>query len=190
VIVMLVCSGVYWWWEQRPHRQTTANENAVRAPKVAQALQTAPAISQPAGIPVPAADTGTPQLAADAVAQSSTAPPANTPAVPVAEVRAPAPNPNATVRIAITADETVWVRAEVNGKYQFADTLKAHQSRNIDADGMVELRLGNAGGATITLNGNAIGPVGPKGQIRTVQFTSGGFHIVSPKPPDAPVDRR
>jgi cytoskeleton protein RodZ len=100
-----------------------------------------------------------------------------------------APNPNATVRVGITADEAVWVRADINGKYQFSGTLQPHESRSIDADGQVILRLGNAGGATITLNGKPVGAVGPKGQIRTVQFTSGGFQIVSePKLLD-PLDR-
>jgi hypothetical protein len=98
------------------------------------------------------------------------------------------PNPSASVRVAITADEAVWVRADVNGKYQFSGVLQPHESRDIDADGEVKLRLGNAGGATITLNGKSIGAVGPKGQIRVVQFTSGGFQIVSSKPAD-PLDR-
>jgi len=46
----------------------------------------------------------------------------------------------------------------------------------------VMLRLGNAGAVTITLNGKPIGEIGPKGQVRTVQLTSGGFQIVAPKP--------
>jgi hypothetical protein len=34
----------------------------------------------------------------------------------------------------------------------------------------------------ILLNGKSIGEVGPHGQVRTVQFTSGGFHIVVAPP--------
>jgi len=83
----------------------------------------------------------------------------------------------------------VWIRAEANGKVQFEGVLQPHESRNIDADGEVRLRLGNAGGATLTLNGKPVGAVGPKGQIRTVQFTSGGFQIVSPPKPPDPLDR-
>jgi hypothetical protein len=48
------------------------------------------------------------------------------------------------------------------------------------------LRLGNAGAVTISLNGKPIGPAGPKGQVRTIQFTSGGFQIVLPKAPAEP----
>jgi cytoskeleton protein RodZ len=101
----------------------------------------------------------------------------------------PPPNPNATLHVSITADEQVWIRADVNGKYQFAGTLQPHESRVIDADGQVVLRLGNAGGATLTFNGKPVPSVGPKGQIRTVQFTSAGVQIVSiPKLVD-PLDR-
>ena len=87
------------------------------------------------------------------------------------------------IHVLITADEPVWVRARNNGKYLFSVTLDTNQTRTVDADGALELLLGNAGGVEIQLNGKPIGAVGPKGQVRTVQLTSGGFTIVSPKPP-------
>lgn len=194
VVLMLICSGVYWWW-QRPRHQVVAHETPP-PPATVPAAQPAPPVSRPAETP-PAATT--PSAAEPAAATPASAelspkpapvesaaatPPAATPAIPVA-----APNPNATVRVGITADEAVWVRADVNGKYQFSGTLQPHESRNIDADGEVTLRLGNAGGATLTLNGKPVGAVGPKGQIRTVQFTSGGFQIVSVPKVLEPLDR-
>ena len=42
--------------------------------------------------------------------------------------------------------------------------------------------------ARVTLNGKPVGPVGPKGQVREVQFTSGGFHIVAAPKPSLPLD--
>ncbi len=65
--------------------------------------------------------------------------------------------------------------------------MDPNTKRTVDASKDIVLRLGNAGGVTIMLNGQPIPPVGPKGQPRTVQFTSGGFHIVPAKPPDSPV---
>jgi cytoskeletal protein RodZ len=183
VALMLVCSGVYWWW-QRPRHQALAHE--VQSPlKAIQAPQSAPPVSAP--VENPPASPPAPAVAPPPVTQASAeqpTPPAATPAVPV-----PASNPNATVRVGITADEQVWIRAEANGKVQFEGVLQPHESRNIDADGEVRVRLGNAGGATLTLNGKPVGAVGPKGQIRTVQFTSGGFQIVSPPKPPDPLDR-
>jgi hypothetical protein len=78
------------------------------------------------------------------------------------------------------------VRASNNGKLLFSVTLDANQTRTLDAEGAVELRVGNAGGVQIQLNGKPIGAVGPKGQARTVQLTSGGFKIESPARPAVP----
>lgn len=75
------------------------------------------------------------------------------------------------------------MQARSDGKFAFSGTLEAKQTRTVEAVENVQLRLGNAGGVTITLNGKPVGPVGPKGQVRTVQFTSGGFQIVPAKPP-------
>jgi cytoskeleton protein RodZ len=193
VVLTVVCSGVYYWWWQRPRHQVLAHETQTPAATVPVAQPTPPAprpAENPPAVPAvqasldTAANTSADPSTKPAPAESAAAPPAATPEVPVA-----APNPNATVRVGITADEAVWVRADVNGKYQFSGTLQPHESRNIDADGEVTLRLGNAGGATLTLNGKPVGAVGPKGQIRIVQFTSGGFQIVSaPKLLD-PLDR-
>jgi hypothetical protein len=87
--------------------------------------------------------------------------------------------------VEVTAEEPVWVRAQADGTYLFSGTLAAHQSRTIEANGTVELRLGNAGAVTVVLNGKPLGAVGPKGQVRTVQFTPGGFQIVPAKSPGA-----
>ena len=90
------------------------------------------------------------------------------------------------MRVELTAEEPVWILARCDGKFFFSGTLGAKESRTVEATGTVLLRLGNAGGVTITLNGKPIGPVGPKGQVRTVQFTSGGFEIVAVPKPSAP----
>ena len=106
-----------------------------------------------------------------------------------AAARVAAPNPDATVHVEITADEAVWVLARADGKYAFSATMDPHTTRTVEGVKEVTLRLGNAGGVTISLNGKPIGPAGPKGQVRTIQFTSGGFQIVPPKPPAVPADR-
>ncbi|MEO8595688.1 MAG: RodZ domain-containing protein [Candidatus Solibacter sp.] len=97
------------------------------------------------------------------------------------------PPGSGAVRVAITADEAVWVLARADGKYAFSATLDPHSTRTVEAAREVTLRLGNAGGVSISLNGKPLGPVGPKGQVRTLQFTSGGFQIVPAKPPSAPL---
>ena len=214
VVVMLVCSGLYalyaWW--QRAYRPVAAHPSPTVAavqpapppapaeppPSAAVQPSTLPTGTQPLStLPAPAPSTGQPAAPVTAlpppapVASASpshpNAPVAGTsPSHPNAPVAGASPShPNAAVRVELTADEPVWVLAQCDGKYFFSGTLGAKESRTVEADSTVLLRLGNAGGVTITLNGKPVGPVGPKGQVRTVQFTSGGFEIVAlPKPSD------
>ncbi len=194
VAAMLVCSGAYWWWE-RPRQQPVthvAEPPAPKAaePKAAQPVAAAPADSGLASGSARQSETTLPSSGAQPAAGLANAPAAAPPAAALVTPAAES-NPNATVRVEITALDAVWVRARVNGKYLFSATLQAHQTRNVDTDGTVELLLGNAGGASIALNGKPVslegfpaGTVGPKGQVRVVQLTSGGFQIVPSKPPD------
>jgi cytoskeleton protein RodZ len=191
VAVMLVCSAV-WAWMQRP-----------KSPVIAQASPPVPSVSSaPQSVP-PSAPTS---VAAPPTASPIVNPPPASPVVPT-PAQAPAaqqkppepvsapvpasvtpPNPDAAIHVEVTADEAVWVLARADGKYAFSATMDPHTTRNVEGVKEVTLRLGNAGGVTISLNGKPIGPAGPKGQIRTIQFTSGGFQIVPAKPPSAPLD--
>lgn len=94
-------------------------------------------------------------------------------------------NPNAAVRVELTAAEQVWVSVRSDGRSIFSGVLEANQSRTVDANATVTLVIGNAGGVTVLLNGKPIGSLGQRGQVRNVQLTSGGFEIVPPKPPEA-----
>jgi cytoskeleton protein RodZ len=186
VAVMLVCSAVYAWL-QRPKSPVVAQAS----PPVHSAVQSAPppsATAQPLSPVEPAATP--PQVVEQTPAEQKLTeqkPVEQQPAVPApAAARVMPPNPDATVHVEITADEAVWVLARTDGKYAFSSTLEAHTTRTVEGVKDVMLRLGNAGGVTILLNGKPIGPAGPKGQVRTIQFTSGGFQIVPPKPPSAP----
>jgi cytoskeleton protein RodZ len=190
VVVMLVCSAVYAWM-QRPKTTVTAQANAPAHTDTQPAPAPAPTATQPAvsspGVTEPPPST----QSATTPPQATDQPPAGqkpvaAPPAPAAKITAP--NPDATVHVEITADEAVWVLARSDGKYAFSATMDAHTTRNVEAVNDVTLRLGNAGGVTISLNGKPIGPAGPKGQVRTLQFTSGGFQIVPAKPPAVPLD--
>jgi cytoskeletal protein RodZ len=185
VAAMLVCSGAYWWWE-RPHQQAVAHVVEPPAPKVVELPASQPAAARPAD----AAPASTSATQSETPVQTPAPQQVAAPVTPAAES-----NAHAAVRVEITAIDAVWVRARVNGKYLFSATLQPHQTRNVDTDDAVELLLGNAGGASIALNGKPLslegfppGTIGPKGQVRVVQLTSGGFQIVPSKPPD-PRDR-
>jgi cytoskeleton protein RodZ len=179
VAVMLGCSFVYGWY-QRDRRQASAPP--LHRVVTAQAANTATALPTPPPPTEAAAETQQPP-ATSAAAETTPAPPVQA----QAETGPPASRPQGAVNVEIaTSDEPVWVLARTDGKYAFSGTLDKNQTRTVNADGVVLLRLGNAGGVVITLNGKPIPALGPKGQVRTVQLTSGGFQIVAPPKPSAP----
>jgi cytoskeleton protein RodZ len=175
VVAMLGCAGVYAWWT-RSRRPVVAHDSPV-----------------PANAPVRTSVRGSAPVAAPALAPASvpaapqplTPPLATIPAATAAGSGLPQPelNPNAAVRVQMTAAEPVWVRVRSDGRYVFEGVLEANQSRTVDANATVLLQVGNAGGMTVLLNGKPIGSLGPKGQVRNIQLTSGGFEIVAPKSP-------
>jgi cytoskeleton protein RodZ len=199
VAVMLVCSAVYTWM-QRPKSPTITQAkppvSTAPAPSgIAEPGSAAPGAAAPSPPPVePAAAPA--QAAEQSPAEQKPAeqkpvepqPVEQQSAAPVA-ARVTPPNPDATVHVEITADEAVWVLARADGKYAFSATMEPHSTRTVEGVKDVMLRLGNAGGVTISLNGKPIGPAGPVGQVRTIQFTSGGFQIVPPKAPALLDDR-
>ena len=206
VVAMLVCSGVYAWYQKTRQPVLARNTTVAQSAPVTQAP---PPVTQPQpeqqAVQPPQQDAAAPSAAAGQ-AQPVQTPPAQTPptvaaeraAPPVTGAPAPAPaqssivqskviksaNPNGPVRVQITAAEPTWILVKGDGKFLFSGTLDANQTRTAEGARMVEVRLGNAGGVSIVLNGTPLGAVGPKGQVRTVQLTSGGFQIVAaPKSP-------
>ena len=208
VLVMLVCSGVYTFW-QRSRRIAAAREAAVPVEQAARKAVPAPA-------PVPAAVTTPVPVTPLVTTPETVAVPPGGPPSPVAKTEEPAAkppatvgemaaspapgepkpagrideaerlDPNAPVRVELVALGQVWVRAQSDGKYKFSATLNPNENRAVNGNQEVVVRVGNAGLIDIRLNGKSIGTVGPKGQIRTVQLAPGGFKIVAPEPKPAP----
>src|SRR5205823_5122391 len=118
----------------------------------AQPAPVPPAETQPAA---PATESVPPQATAQSPAVTS--PAAVSPAAAVQSADRPATetpqpgasrasNPNAAVRVELTAEEPVWVLARAGGKYLFSGTLEPKQTRSVESNGPLLLRLGNAGG--------------------------------------------
>ena len=175
VVVLLVCSGVYAFWQKS--RQPISQ------------IATPPAMTEPPAPPpaMPEATAPPVQEQAQATSPAQQQPPA-APA-PASPPVGSADRTRAAVRLQLTAEEAVWVLARADGKFLFSGTLEPNETRTVEAAERLTLRLGNAGGVAISLNGKPVGPVGPKGQVREVQFTSGGFQIVAAPKPSLPEDR-
>ena len=157
VLVIMACSAAYTWWT-RPRQAPSAP-----APAPVRTAQTAEKKPEPA-----------PPAAAPAEAEPS--PPLSVPSVPAAQTEAGA------LTIALTAEEPTWVRATANGKVVFSGILQPNETKSLSAAETMTLRVGNAGGVAISLNGKSIPALGPKGQVRTVQLSpDGGVQVVAPE---------
>jgi len=158
VVVVLVCSAVY-SWSLRSRRAPTV---VAARPKPAQAVPATPG----------------------QIEQKPAVPPApGPPRIDDQDAGSAERSAGSTVRVQLTAEEPVWVMARTDGKYAFSGTIETNSSRIVEANEKVFLKLGNAGGVLVWLNGRAMGMLGSEGQVLRVQFTSGGFQIV---PVDAP----
>jgi cytoskeletal protein RodZ len=160
VLVMLACSAAYTWW-QRP-RQTPAK------PTPAQIAQ-----RQGAAQPSPTAPETVGSMPTSVLSAPGTPAPQTMPAASSADAGG--------LTIALTAEEATWVRATANGKIVFSGILQPNESKSLSAAEPMILRIGNAGGLAISLNGKSIPAVGPRGQVRTVQLSpDGGVQVVAP----------
>jgi len=173
VAVMLVCSAVYAWW-QRSRRPAPVAAPVAAAQKAAAPT---PQRSDPALVtPLPA---NNPETAAATDVSASAAAPEAVPAP------AESGNPAATLRVSLTTDDDVWVQVWADGKSVMTDTLKPNVVKTIAAVETLRIRTGNAGGLQVTVNGSPAGSLGPKGQVRVVEVTRAGVHILPPPPKPA-----
>ncbi len=198
VVAMLVCSGVYAWYQRTRHPLPAQNTAA--------AAESAKPASPPPVQPPPVhascqrhnlrrlrrhkpRNSRLPHRQRLSPCRTHPLPP-NRRRTPRRVPPLPRPPPSRPARSRCASrsppNEPSWVLVRTDGKYLFSGTLEPNETRTVEASKSLELRLGNAGGVTVMLNGKPIGALGPKGQVRTVQFTSGGFQIVA-APKSAPL---
>ena len=78
----------------------------------------------------------------------------------------------------IRVTEPAWVYAVSDGKEVFGKLLGKDETRQIDFTEKALVRVGNAGGVEISVDGKSIGSLGPRGAIRAVEITPDGHRFV------------
>ena len=84
------------------------------------------------------------------------------------------------VELALTATEETWLSVSSDGTPVFSGLLEANQTKTIEGKEFAKLRVGNAAGLEVRLNGKPLGPLGAHGQVRDLVFTSDKFQSVPP----------
>jgi cytoskeleton protein RodZ len=118
------------------------------------------------------------------VAENTTRGRTPSPAVSLASVSqvgaGPAAPAGSRVELALTATEETWLSVSSDGTPVFSGLLEANQTRTIEGKEFAKLRIGNAAGLEVRLNGKPLGPLGTHGQVRDLVFTPDKFQFVSP----------
>lgn len=141
---------------------------------------TTPAAAQPA-----AAQPATGQTAIGQTASAAAQPATTTPAATMT----PAQQVPGKLNVSIASKEDTWVRITTDGKVILARVISPGEPLvTAVANENAKVLIGNAGGVSIRFNGNDIGVVGPRGQVRTVEFTPAGFNVLLPPPKVPPAD--
>lgn len=78
--------------------------------------------------------------------------------------------PTGLLRIELTTSREVWIRSRVDDQPATARILAAGETVTLEADRVVEVRLGDAGAVTLRLNGEDRGPFGRDGEVLTRRF--------------------
>jgi hypothetical protein len=81
--------------------------------------------------------------------------------------------------VTLQASELTWVSTrDAAGTTMLARVFDKGDAQSLDLPNGATMRVGNAGGLSILLNGNSIGSIGKHGQVREIVFKNGAYRIV------------
>lgn len=169
IAMMVVCSTVYSAWQNsRADLRTTLKNlfSLVEGSRPANTPSAAGKTAQHATSPVTLSET--------AVQTSSTSPHEGS-VFSTGDIEG-------AYRIELSAIEPTWLSIIADGRRAFSGILEAADTKILEAHENVRIRTGNAGGVNVTLNGKALGAIGPRGQVRTMIFTKDAYEILPPEP--------
>ena len=86
------------------------------------------------------------------------------------------------VLLDLMAREATWLSVTSEGKHLFSGVLAANETKTVEGKESATMKVGNAAGLEVRLNGKLLGPLGARGQVLVVVFTPEDFKIVPPAP--------
>ncbi len=189
VLVLVGCSGVYAWWhdarsfislrELIGHVRASAKLQVARPKTVANVVmksappqRIAPERTAPERIaPVIPPQPMFAQAATVPVSVTSSTQPDQTDATAASDYK---------VMLDLMAHEATWLSVSSDGKPVFSGILQANQTKSVGGKQFAKMRVGNAAGLEVRLNGKLLAPLGARGQVLIVLFTPDNFQIFSP----------
>jgi cytoskeleton protein RodZ len=135
-----------------------------------------PAVPSPPGIASPHAPEGKPVV------------PEKKPLPPSAPVTATTSvQEKKAISLQLKAIEETWLSLQADDQSEKEMILKPGEGMTVQASGRILMKLGNAGGLDLVLNGKPLGKSGKSGEVLTLVVTSQGMEVKRPekrKPPE------
>jgi cytoskeleton protein RodZ len=160
VLILVVCSGIDGWWHGR----------AVATEKIE---SRGPVVENTARRRAPGPASG--RVSHASVSQFAAGPAAAAPVTAAARQDEPAAPAGSRVELDLTATEETWLSVSSDGTPVFSGLLEANQTKTIEGKEFAKLRVGNAAGLEVRLNGKPLGPLGAHGQVRDLLLTADKF---------------
>lgn len=179
VLMVVACSGVYaWWHDGRSFNSLNAIIDDVRAFAKPRTAAASSRIEKPAPkrVPKPVVNR---EPAAVQVALASTphAKPDDAEEIAIASTAVVS---DYKVMLELMAHEATWLSLSSDGKPVFSGILQPNQSKSVGGKQFAKMRVGNAAGLEVRLNGKLLAPLGARGQVLIVLFTPDNFQVFSP----------
>jgi cytoskeletal protein RodZ len=194
ILVVVGCSAVYTWWHSARSSMNLkgmiASVRALAKPTVVQTTTTIvnakvdkasskvtavsptpPGARNEPALPPPVPDSAAPGVATAAVSSDDKTPDSNSDGYKSADYK---------VLLDLMAREATWLSVSSDGRPVFSGILQANQTKTVGGKQFAKMRVGNAAGIDVRLNGKLLGPLGAHGQVLTVLFTPDKFQIFAP----------
>lgn len=180
VTAVIASSAIYALWQ----RSQQVEEPRPTPPAAATSGGQKPApkpVDKPADTPAaPQAAQTTPSTTTPPAV--ATAPDSNAAAAPPGATAAAPARSGTGLSLEFMATEDAWVSVTADGKPVIQRVLKGGETRTVSGSERLTLLTGNAGGLVVTANGKLLDPIGPRGQVRTVEVTAEGAQVRAPVP--------
>ena len=102
------------------------------------------------------------------VAQGTQAPPTPTPTTPTPASAKPATTPaaNAALVLDINVKDLTWMKVSADGNVVLSDNIRPGSTQHFAATTKLDVVIGNAGGASLKINGRDLPSLGQTGTVR------------------------
>ncbi|HWB85998.1 MAG TPA: RodZ domain-containing protein [Bryobacteraceae bacterium] len=155
-------AGLYSLWQHEDRRFALTASTTVLRPAAKSPVASKPSQAPESPLSTPSG-------------QASTKTPQTPPSPATADIH--------SVRVAFSATEPVWVSVKCDGLPTYSGTVEGPQQKEFDASDKMTVLVGNAGGLVGSLNGKPFGPLGARGEVQLLEFTSEGARVLMRRAP-------